>query len=93
MIGGAEWAPSGLTLPRMTKVLVGADDIWVENDVRAALTDAGTELIAISDPRTAAATAIEHSPDVAVVDLQVGSMGGMALRALRSAMAGARFPR
>lgn len=71
----------------MANVLVVSDDIWVENDVRASLTDPGTVITSVSDPRAAAAAAAEHSADVAVVDLQVGSMGGMAVvRALRTAV-------
>lgn len=68
-------------------VLLVTDAAWIENDVRASLTDAGTEIHTVADPRTAVSRAVEHRPDVAVVDLQVGSMGGMAVvRALRSAM-------
>lgn len=73
----------------MAKVIVVTDDIWVDNDVRATLTDPGTDLITIQDPRQAVEKAVEHSAAAAVVDLQVGSMGGMAvIRDLRSAMAG-----
>lgn len=77
----------------MAKVIVVTDDVWVDNDVRAALTDPGTELITVSDPRTAVLAAAEHAADAAVIDLQVGSMGGMAVvRALRSAMASGETP-
>lgn len=62
------------------------DDVWVENDVRAGLTDPDHVLHHVSDPRLAVAAAAEHDADLAVVDLQVGSMGGMAVvRALRAA--------
>lgn len=72
----------------MARVMVVADDAWVENDVRAALTDPGTVISAVSDPRQAVEAAASEGADLAVVDLQVGSMGGMAVvRALRSAMA------
>lgn len=72
----------------MATVIVVADDAWVENDVRAALTDPGTVISSVSDPRQAVAAAASARADLAVVDLQVGSMGGMAVvRALRSAMA------
>jgi DNA-binding response OmpR family regulator len=71
----------------MAIVLVVSDDVWVDNDVRASLTDPGTVITSVSDPRAAAKAAEEHSVDVAVVDLQVGSMGGMAVvRALRTAV-------
>lgn len=72
----------------MAKVLVVADDVWVDNDVRGSLVDPEHEIITESDPRRAVDAAVEHSVDAAVVDMQVGSMGGMAVvRALRMATA------
>lgn len=71
----------------MANVLVVSDDVWVDNDVRASLTDPGTVISSVADPRAAAEAAEEHSADVAIIDLQVGSMGGMAVvRALRTAV-------
>ncbi len=49
------------------------------NDVRASLSTAGHELVETADPRTAASAAKEHDVDAVVVDLQVASMGGMAV--------------
>ncbi len=63
----------------MSRVLVVANDPWVVSEVHAALSIGSTELINHDDPATAAAAAIEHSVDAAVVDLQVASMGGMAI--------------
>lgn len=63
------------------------DAVWIENDVRAALTDPGTVINRVADPRLAVVASEEYAPDVVVVDLQVGSKGGMAVvRALRSAV-------
>lgn len=77
----------------MATVMVVTDDTWVDNDVRATLTDPGTNLVTVSDPKTAVAAAVEQQPAAAVVDLQVGAMGGMAvIRALRSAMAAEEAP-
>lgn len=70
----------------MAKVLVVADDAWVENDVRASLVDPEVEIVTETDPRRAVAAAAAHSVDVAIVDMQIGSMGGMAVvRDLRTA--------
>ena len=63
----------------MKTVLVAADDQWVVNDVEAGLCDQRVEVIAVSDPRTLVEAAGTHNPDLCIVDLQVGSMGGMAL--------------
>lgn len=76
-----------LTSPPMATVIVVTDADWIENDVRASLTDRDTDIHAVADPRQAVGEAERLRADVAVIDLQVGSMGGMAVvRALRAAM-------
>jgi DNA-binding response OmpR family regulator len=68
------------------KVLLVADEPWIRNEAIAALSDPGTVMRETSDPRRVAQLASEFQPDVVLVDLQVGSMGGMAVaRALREA--------
>lgn len=67
-------------------VLLVTDAVWVENDVRASLTDRGTVINRVADPNLVVEAALQHSSEVAVIDLQVGSMGGMAVvRALKAA--------
>ncbi|NIA25199.1 MAG: response regulator [Gammaproteobacteria bacterium] len=69
------------------KVLVIADAPWVRNEVAAAANSPGLELIEEADPRSAVAACVESAPDIVIVDLQVGSMGGMAVtRLLRDAI-------
>ncbi len=63
----------------MTRVLVVADEAWARNDVHAALTSPTFELVDHEDPATAAGIAAERDVDAVVVDLQVSSMGGMAV--------------
>lgn len=68
----------------MPNVLVVADAAWVLNEVRAALSEPGTTITEESDPQAVTATAAGGDFDAAVIDLQVGSMGGMAIaRALK----------
>ena len=70
-------------------VLVVTDAVWVENDVRSSLTDRGTVINRIADPRMIIEAAQQYSPDVAVIDLQIASTGGMAdVRALKAATDG-----
>ena len=70
----------------MLSVLVVADEPWVINDVRAALADTRYAITTTADPRSVAATTTDTPPDVVLVDLQVGSMGGMAVtRSVRDA--------
>lgn len=63
----------------MSRVLVVADDPWVVSEVHAGLSIGANELIDHNDPSTAAVATGDESVDVAVVDLQVASMGGMAI--------------
>lgn len=77
----------------MPRILVVADTPWVKSDVHAALSLPGFELQDHADPRTLTAAVKEFEPDVAVIDLQVAAMGGMAMaRALKEASLAAGFP-
>lgn len=74
-----------LMFPTMNVLLV-ADEPWIRNEALAALSDPGTVIREIADPRAVAKAVEEFEPDVVLIDLQVGSMGGMALaRTLREA--------
>ncbi|HDH27112.1 MAG TPA: response regulator [Actinobacteria bacterium] len=69
------------------KVLVIADAPWVRNEVAAAASSSGFELVEEADPRSAVDACAKYEPDIVIVDLQVGSMGGMAItRSLRDAI-------
>lgn len=63
----------------MTRVLVVADSAWARNDVHSALTSPDFDLVDLDDPTAAAKTAAAEDIDVVVADLQVASMGGMAV--------------
>ncbi len=63
----------------MSRVLIVTDDPRERDRVHAVLSIHGNELIDHDDPGSAADRAAEEEADVAVVDLRVGSMGGMAI--------------
>lgn len=63
----------------MSKVLVVADAEWVTNEVRGALALGDWDVEIVGDPRTVTDSIEATSPDAVIVDLQVGSMGGMAV--------------
>jgi DNA-binding response OmpR family regulator len=72
----------------MAKILLVADLPWVADSVQAALSGAGHDLTVTTDPVGAAAQALAPGVELALVDLQIGSMGGMAVaRAIRAAAA------
>jgi len=77
----------------MPTVLLVADDDWVRNDVEAALSDATTSVETTDDPRRVVHVGVEIDPDLYVVDMQIGSMGGMAVtRALKDAFGAGIVP-
>lgn len=59
-------------------VLLICDVPWVRNQVRAALSGAG-DIVEITDPYQVEIVAGSEGGDLAIVDMQVGSMGGMAI--------------
>ncbi len=63
----------------MSRILLVADVPWVRNEVHASVTAPDFEVDDLDDPKEAAVRAVDDGYDVAVVDLQVGSMGGMAV--------------
>ena len=70
----------------MPDLLLVADLPWVADAVRAALADTVGSLAVTGDPAAAPALALNEGAKVVLVDLQVGSMGGMAVvRAIRAA--------
>ncbi|MFQ5968304.1 MAG: response regulator transcription factor [Acidimicrobiia bacterium] len=69
----------------MRKLLLVADASWVQNLVRAAV-PSSIEVEELNDPRQVVDRFREVEPDAVIVDLQIGSMGGMAVtRAIKSA--------
>jgi len=70
------------------KVLLVCDVPWVRNQVQAALSGSH-EIVSVRDPYDAEVVAVAEAADLAIVDMQVGSMGGMAItRALKGASLG-----
>jgi DNA-binding response OmpR family regulator len=70
----------------MPTALVVADGSWVTNEVRSALSFGGWEIEEITDPRAVVARVEESRVDAVIIDMQVGSKGGMAvIRSIRQA--------
>lgn len=70
----------------MPTVLVVADGSWVTNEVRSALSLGSWAIEEIDDPRSVTDRLEESRVDAVVIDMQVGSKGGMAVvRSIRQA--------
>ena len=62
----------------MTTVLLASDADWLIEEVRSALSDPGTEVTVVragADVRNAVSS---QSPELVILDLQIGNIGGMA---------------
>ncbi len=78
----------------MPKALLVCDTPWVLNEVLASLSTGGWEVEASDDPTQAASKAAEGGVDAVIVDMQVQSMGGMAMiRDIKAAFEGVPRPR
>jgi CheY-like chemotaxis protein len=63
----------------MPSALVIADSAWAVNDVLSTLPQGAWEVELLDDPIRSAAKVAELDPDVVIIDLQIKSMGGMAI--------------
>lgn len=62
----------------MTTVLIATDADWVAEDVEGAVTDPDTEVVRVRAGVEVLPAVHDHDPDLIVLDLQIGNMGGMA---------------
>ena len=62
----------------MPDVLIAADAPWVIDEVRAALTEPDVTVREVHSGAAVVPTVTERLPDLVVLDLQIGNMGGMA---------------
>ena len=62
----------------MAKVVVAADGKWIRDQVRTALASSNTDVIEVTRGQDVRAAVAEHAPDLVVLDMQIGNMGGVA---------------
>jgi DNA-binding response OmpR family regulator len=59
-------------------ILIASDADWVVAEIRAAVEDPDTSVRSVRRGEAVPAALREHEPDLVVLDLQIGNMGGMA---------------
>jgi DNA-binding response OmpR family regulator len=59
-------------------VLIATDADWIHAEVDAALADEDTTVLRVRTGREVATAVRQHDPDLVVLDLQIGNMGGIA---------------
>ena len=78
----------------MTTILVAADAQWVRDQVRAAFVGPDQEVVEVTRGQDVRDTYARLEPDLVVLDLQIGNMGGIAVALdLRNEESGGRVPR
>jgi DNA-binding response OmpR family regulator len=60
-------------------ILIATDAQWVLNEIQAVLGSSSTTIQVVTNGRLVAPAVAERTPDIAILDMQVGSMGGMAI--------------
>ena len=62
----------------MPDVLIATDAEWVETDIKAALSAPGVTFRVLNAGAKVRKAVAEKTPDLVVLDFQIGNMGGMA---------------
>ncbi|MGH9050830.1 MAG: response regulator [Acidimicrobiia bacterium] len=76
------------------KILVAADARWVREQVRAAFVAPGQEVAEVTRGQDVREAVARERPDLVVLDLQIGNMGGVAVAIdLRLEESAGRLPR
>lgn len=77
----------------MPHVLIASDAPWVHDDLRAALPGRDHTVQSLAAGRAVLAAVQERTPDLLVLDMHTGNMGGMAVSLeLRNEETGGRLP-
>jgi CheY-like chemotaxis protein len=77
----------------MSTVLVAADAKWVRDQVKAACLSPGQRVVEVTRGQDVREAVRLHEPDVAVLDMQIANMGGIAVAIdLRLEAAAGRLP-
>jgi DNA-binding response OmpR family regulator len=61
------------------KILVAADARWVREQIRAAFVAPGQEVVEVARGQEVREAVAREEPDLVVLDLQIGNMGGVAV--------------
>jgi DNA-binding response OmpR family regulator len=60
-------------------VLIAADGAWLRNQVRTALAGADQAVLELDRGQDVCDAVARHEPDLAILDMQIGNMGGVAV--------------
>jgi len=60
-------------------VLIAADGAWLRNQVRSALAGPDQAVLELDRGQDVCDAVARHEPDLAILDMQIGNMGGVAV--------------
>src|SRR5215467_6910265 len=63
----------------MTTILVAADAKWVRDQVRAAFLSPDQSVVEVTRGQDVRIAFADHDPDLVILDMQIGNMGGVAV--------------
>jgi DNA-binding response OmpR family regulator len=63
----------------VTTILVAADGAWVREQVRAAFVSPGQDVLEVTRGQDVRDAVRDQKPDLVILDLQIGNMGGIAV--------------
>ena len=75
---GLSYRGSAATVGVVKRVLLATDADWLFDEVAGALAEPGTTVARISEGRDVSAAVSQLAPDLVLLDLQIGSKGGIA---------------
>jgi DNA-binding response OmpR family regulator len=61
------------------KILIASEAEWIRDQVRAAFVAPGQGVIEVTRGRDVGATVAAEDPDLVILDMQIGNMGGVAV--------------
>ena len=77
-MAGSYPGTGGYYPPPMAEVLVASDARWVVEAITASLSSVDDTVREVSRGQDVLPAVAEQAPDIAIIDLQIGRMGGMA---------------
>ncbi|MBA2327666.1 MAG: response regulator [Actinobacteria bacterium] len=78
----------------MSTIIVAADAEWVRDQVRSAFVSPGQEVVEVTRGQDVRDAVAREQPDLVILDLQIGNMGGVAVAIdLRLEESAGRLPR
>jgi DNA-binding response OmpR family regulator len=60
-------------------ILVAAEAAWIRNLVQTAFVEPGQRVVEVSRGQQVRQAVVEYEPDVVILDMQIGNMGGIAV--------------